>query len=213
MDNSVKFAHLTLSVKTSQPSFISAFSGYVIFGEMQRSSYSNKSIVFKISDFIKLFQELKKVIEFFSFECNVASSSKHDNVDSCYQCLPKPSDNRKWEGKIANNLSTKSVTLFKSDICVCTLDETEFLNFIDCLLKIILYTFLFDETEVLFFQSLLEKHDIFIDCQYADIKLMEKFINKFSLLHNTNKLILKQLYSFYKEEIKCLFQFNLMFSG
>ncbi len=212
---SVKYAHVTLCVKTVKPAdnanpvFISAFSGFITFGEIQLLCYSEQSITLKISEFVEFFEELKKVIKFFDFECI------RDNFDSCYLCLPKPQIKRNWKGKIGNNttLTEKSVALFKSNTKICSFNEKEILDFIDTLLKVILYTFIFNETDILFFQTILNNPDIFIDSQFADENKLEELISNHCLSNKTNKLILKQLFCYYKEEVKVLFQFNLLING
>lgn len=203
----VSNSHITLNVKSYESFFISAFSGYLTFGEIELLNYTKKSVYLPISRYVDFFEELTKVVKFFGFECT------SDNQESCFLCLPKPLNGRNWKGKIKQTTTgfDKSIAFFNCDILVFTSNDDQFIVFLETILKVVLFSFVFKEVEILFFQTLIENKSIFTDLNFANEEKLEDFLTIFCSLHQYNKFILKQLYLSYKMEFKFLFQFNLLF--
>ena len=207
MATKVTNAHLTLNVKNSENVFVSAFSGYLIFGEIELLCFTKKSISLPICKYVEFFEDLTKVITFFDSECT------SDTDESCFLCLPQPRNSWKWNGKIQQTTAgfEKTITLFSNEFMIFSFEDDKFLFFIESILQVVLFSFIFKETEIIFFQSLLENKSIFSDYEFADNEKLEKFINIFCSLHQYNKFVLKQLYYSYRNEFKFLFQFHLLF--
>ncbi len=207
MPRKVNNAHLTLNVKNCENVFVSGFTGYLVFGEIELLNFTKKSLCVPICNYVKFFTDLNKVVKFFDFECTT------DNQDSCFLCLPKPELYWKWRGKITPTTTgfDKAILLSNNDIVVFTLNDDQFLVFVESMLKVVLYTFIFKETEIIFVQTLIENKLLFSNDEFANEKNVEKFIRIFSTSNDYNKFLLKQLYYSYKNEFKFLFQFKLLF--
>lgn len=198
---SLSDSHIVLNVKNSstndQNLFVSAFSGFVIIGTLESVNFSKRIVQISTKNLIELELELRDLNSFFT--SNKDSSEPQKSGLGEYT----------WKGETANEL--KKVSYYKNELLLFTIDIEDLLSVTDCLSKVLIYTFLFKDLEISFFEFVLKdcSTGFCLENLQKNEKALDEYITNFIVqckeqVSLNSKTILKNLFLHYSEEIKII---------
>jgi|688.fasta_scaffold303642_1 hypothetical protein len=201
----LKDSHIALRVQNSscknQNLYVGAFSGFVVIGTLEGLNFSKNSLVISVDNLEKLNLEIQNLLSFF------ASNQCKESEPSCFEDFF-------WRGEIKDGIQT--VFYYKNKHFLFTININELISITKCLSKVIFFSFLFKDLEILFFQSLLKDclNDISIEILQTNKNALAIYVTKFvddladDLAANknqcamNNKAALITLFDHYIKELK-----------
>jgi len=155
MCSKLKNCHFTLPVQCKEHLFVTSFSGYLKIGMIMHSQVSTKCVVLRVDQFEILPEEFAKSISFFLSEDILTFKSDNPNLEKI-----------SWRGESKDNI--KTISYYNDQKFVFELNIEEFYSLVASISSSMLFTFLFKDVEICFFQSLID------DCQKQS-EILEAF--------------------------------------
>ena len=141
----LKDSHIVLRVKNSscrnQNLYLSAFTGFVVIGTLEGFNFPKNSLAISVDNLRELRLEIQNLISFFT---------SNQNKEPEISCL----GDYFWKGEVNDEI--QMVSYFKKDCLLFTINIKELFSIAKCLSKVLFFSFLFKDFEILFFQSLLK---------------------------------------------------------
>lgn len=166
----LKDSHIALRVQNSscknQNIYVGAFSGFVVIGTLEGLNFSKNSLVISVENLEKLTLEIQNLLSFF------ASNQCKESEISCLGDFF-------WRGEIKDGIET--VYYYKNNHFLFTINIDELISITKCLSKVIFFSFLFKDLEILFFQSLLKDclNDLSIEILQTNKNALAMYVTKF----------------------------------
>jgi len=142
MFSKLKNCHLTLTVIGKENLFVTSFSGYLKIGLIKNSQVVAKCMVIRVDQFETFTEEFKKSLSFLL-----------DDDLKTYKSNNPDMENISWQGQSGKR---KTLSYYKDEKLIFELNSQEFYSFVVAISRSMLFTFLFKDNEISFFQTLLD---------------------------------------------------------
>lgn len=212
MYSNLKNSYSTLTVKGKEQLFVSSFSGYLKIGTIKQSQVSIKCAVFRVDQFVTLAMEIEKCVSFLQESDETTFESNHPNLE-----------NISLVGT-SQDCNCKSVGFYKDGKIVFELDLPEFNSLIKALSRSMLFTFVFKDIEIQFFQTLIddchkEKHNLklfkkdnnLLDTYVKSYLAQQKAPSQSKLLNLST--VLKMLFQNYYKILKAILDLTKLYEN
>lgn len=198
----LKDCHIVLNIKSSfENLFVSAYSGFIIVGKVENLNFSEKSLIIAVNKLPQFLSEVENLITF------LLSNKETSELNlSCF-------GNYSWNGQTENHV--KTISYYQSDLLLFSFRIDELFSITNCFLKVVFYSFLFKDFEILFFESVVNDclNGVSLKSLQTNKITLSKYITNFiadnkdelqDVISINTKTILINLFNYYIEELKAV---------